>query len=133
LQRAGRHRIHSPGATPRHDPRETEREILDAAERFLHEHPFRDLTVQTVMARTGLKRRAFYVQFRDRHNLTLRVVARIRADGIDAVETARALVWLNESYPRDALGRAPTAVRRPWATSSGTPGPPRFYGGDPRK
>ena len=28
---------------------------------------------------------------------------------IDPDETARALVWLNESYLRDALGRAPTA------------------------
>lgn len=175
------------GRRPRHDPRETEREILDAAERFLHEHPFRELTVQTVMAQTGLKRPAFYVHFRDRHDLALRVVERIRAElvaatgrwfdghhasadlrtalegvaavyvehgpvlqalsdasgsdatveaayralvqdfidatarriraeqtdgrvgGIDPGETARALVWLNESYLRDALGRAPVA------------------------
>jgi TetR/AcrR family transcriptional regulator, ethionamide resistance regulator len=172
---------------PRHDPRETEREILDAAERFLHERPFRELTVQTVMERTGLKRPAFYVHFRDRHDLALRVVDRIRdelvaaanrwfegggtsadlrsalegvaavyaehgpvlralsdASGSDATveaayrglvqgfieatsrriraeqatgsafavdpdETARALVWLNESYLREALGRAPIA------------------------
>jgi AcrR family transcriptional regulator len=172
---------------PRHDPRDTEREILDAAERFLHEHPFRELTVQTVMAQTGLKRPAFYVHFRDRHDLALRVVERIRGElvtasgrwldgqdasadlrtalegvaavyvqhgpvlralsdasgsdatvesayralvqdfvdatarriraeqatggvpGIDPDETARALVWLNESYLRDALGRTPTA------------------------
>lgn len=172
---------------PRHDPRETEREILDAAERFLREHPFRELTVQTVMERTGLKRPAFYVHFRDRHDLALRVVARIRdeldavanrwfegddtiadlrsalegvvavyvehgpvlralsdasgsdatveqayrelvqafidatsrriraeqtmgrATGIDPDETARALVWLNESYLRETLGRAPIA------------------------
>jgi AcrR family transcriptional regulator len=175
------------GRRPRHDPRETEREILDAAERFLHEHPFRQLTVQTVMERTGLKRPAFYVHFRDRHELALRVVDRIRdellivanrwfeghgssadlrsaLDGVAAVyvehgpvlraladasgsdatveaayralvqrfvdatarriraeqaagrvaeidpdETARALVWLNESYLREALGRAPIA------------------------
>lgn len=171
----------------RHDPRETEREILDAAERLLRERPFRELTVQTVMARTGLKRPAFYIHFRDRHELALRVVDRIRdellivadrwfegygssadlrsalegvaavyvehgpvlraladASGSDATveaayralvqrfvdatarriraeqaagrvaeidpdETARALVWLNESYLREALGRAPIA------------------------
>jgi AcrR family transcriptional regulator len=172
---------------PRHDPRETEREILDAAERLLRERPFRDFTVQAVMADTGLKRPAFYVHFRDRHDLALRVVDRIRdellavagrwfeggvgatdlriaLDGVAAVyvehgpvlralaeaagsdatvetayralvqgfidatarrvraeqaagraadldpdETARALVWLNESYLREALGRSPTA------------------------
>jgi AcrR family transcriptional regulator len=175
------------GRRARHDPRETEREILDAAEQLLHERPFRELTVPAVMARTGLKRPAFYVHFRDRHDLALRVVARIReellevanrwfeggetagylrtalegvagvyvkhgpvlraladASGSDATvekayrtlvqgfidatarriraeqavgqiadmdpdETARALVWLNESYLREALGRAPVA------------------------
>jgi AcrR family transcriptional regulator len=176
------------GRRPRHDPRETEREILDAAEELLHERPFREFTVPAVMARTGLKRPAFYVHFRDRHDLALRVVERIGeellvvanrwfergetvgdlrsalegvatvyvehgpvlraladasgsdatvekayrtlvqgfieatarriraeqgaghiADIIDADETARALVWLNESYLRDALGRPPTA------------------------
>ena len=65
------------GRRARHDPRETEREILDAAEQLLHERPFRELTVPAVMARTGLKRPAFYVHFRDRHDLALRVVDRI--------------------------------------------------------
>jgi AcrR family transcriptional regulator len=175
------------GRRPRHDPRETEREILDAAEQLLHERPFRELTVQAVMSRTGLKRPAFYVHFRDRHDLALRVVDRIRdqllvvanrwleggemiadlrsalegvaavyvehgpvlraladASGSDATveaayrtlvqgfidatarriraeqavgraadidpdEMARALVWLNESYLREALGRTPVA------------------------
>jgi hypothetical protein len=32
-----------------------------------------------------------------------------RAADVDPDETARALVWLNESYLKDALGRAPTA------------------------
>ena len=32
-----------------------------------------------------------------------------RIADIDPDETARALVWLNESYLRDALGRAPIA------------------------
>jgi AcrR family transcriptional regulator len=175
------------GRRPRHDPRDTEREILDAAEALLRERPFRELSVQAVMARTGLKRPAFYVHFRDRHELALRVVDRIReelltvanrwfeggetaaelrsalegvaavyvehgpvltalsdASGSDATveaayralvqgfiaatarriraeqasgraadvdpdETARALVWLMESYLRDALGRSPIA------------------------
>jgi TetR/AcrR family transcriptional regulator, ethionamide resistance regulator len=181
-------RVSTPsGRRPRHDPRETEREILDAAEQLLHERPFHELTVPAVMARTGLKRPAFYVHFRDRHDLVLRVVDRIgdellvvanrwfeggeavadlrsalegvaavyvehgpvlraladasasdptveqtyrglvqgfieatahriraeqatgRIGDIDPDETARALVWLNESYLRDALGRTPVA------------------------
>ncbi|MCB8901481.1 MULTISPECIES: TetR/AcrR family transcriptional regulator [unclassified Streptomyces] len=54
--------------------RETEREILDAAERLLRERPFREISVDAVMSQTGLKRPAFYVHFRDRHDLALRVV-----------------------------------------------------------
>ncbi|KUH85549.1 MULTISPECIES: TetR/AcrR family transcriptional regulator [unclassified Mycobacterium] len=173
---------------PKHDPKESEREILNAAEQFLRERPFREMTVEAVMSRTGLKRPAFYVHFRDRHDLALRVVedlgqelsemvdrwlvgtdlhndARaafegltdvyqrhgavlsaladaaggdaqveaaygqmvqrfidatakrfaadqaeglIRAD-IDIEETARALVWMDERYLTQALGRAPQA------------------------
>ncbi|MEV6352832.1 TetR/AcrR family transcriptional regulator [Streptomyces hydrogenans] len=59
---------------PKHDPRESEREILDAAEQLLRERPFREMSVDAVMSRTGLKRPAFYVHFRDRHDLALRVV-----------------------------------------------------------
>ena len=171
---------------PRHDPAETQREILEAAEALLREHPVREMTVEQVMARTGLKRPAFYAHFRDRHDLILHVVADLgerlfamadrwlqgnnpepdivaaiegvaevymtdgqvlcaladaagadarveeayrglvqafvdataehiraeqaagRTDGdLDAHETARALVWLNERYLSDALGRLP--------------------------
>ncbi|MGV9790934.1 TetR/AcrR family transcriptional regulator [Streptomyces sp. NPDC004673] len=59
---------------PKHDPRESEREILDAAEQLLRERPFREISVEAVMSRTGLKRPAFYVHFRDRNDLALRVV-----------------------------------------------------------
>ncbi len=64
----------SPRRRPKHDPKESEREILEAAEQLLRERPFRELTVEAVMSRTGLKRPAFYVHFRDRHDLALRVV-----------------------------------------------------------
>ncbi|OHV00005.1 TetR/AcrR family transcriptional regulator [Mycobacterium talmoniae] len=173
---------------PKHDPKESEREILRAAEEFLREHPFRDMTVEAVMSRTGLKRPAFYAHFRDRHDLALRVVdemggelremvdrwlqgddlvndARAAFEGladvytrhgpvlsalsdaagsdekveaayqgmvqgfidatahqirvdqargrisehIDTLETARALVWMDERYLTQALGRTPRA------------------------
>jgi AcrR family transcriptional regulator len=57
-----------------------EREILAAAEELLRERPFRDLTVDEVMRRTELSRPSFYVYFRDRHHLVLRVVERFGAE-----------------------------------------------------
>ena len=54
-----------------------EREIVDAAEALLREKPFRELTVDDLMRRTGLSRPSFYVYFRDRHDLVLRVVEHI--------------------------------------------------------
>ncbi len=176
----------TPARRPRHDPKETEREILEAAEQLLREHPVREMTIELLMARTGLKRPAFYAHFTDRHDLLLRVVGDIGGrlfamadrwlsgddpatdipaalEGVAAVylsdgpillalaeaaaadarveqayrglvedfvtaageriaaeqaagrttleldprETARALVWLNERYLSEALGRRP--------------------------
>ena len=166
----------------RRSPESAEREILDAAESFLRERPFRDLTVDEVMARTTLSRPSFYVYFRDRHHLVVRLVegiggelfeqadrwlrgagdprAEVRAAlsgvagvyakhglvlaaiadaaghdpgvestyrdlierfvataavriereptaGVAPEQTARALVWMNERYLREALGRLP--------------------------
>src|SRR3954451_21190096 len=65
---------------PKHDPKESEREILDAAEQLLRDRPFREVTVEAIMSRTGLKRPAFYAHFRDRHELALRVVQEIGAE-----------------------------------------------------
>jgi len=170
----------------RRTPEVAEGEIIAAAEAFLRERPFRELTVDEVMRRTDLSRPSFYVYFRDRHQLVLRVVAHLESqlfamsdrwfrgaehgresarqalDGIvevfaehgpvmraladaaaddprveaaytalvqrfvdatarhiegetaagrvlplDARETARALVWMNERYLIESLGRAP--------------------------
>ena len=64
----------------RRSPESAEREILAAAEAFLRERPFRDLTVDEVMARTTLSRPSFYVYFRDRHHLAVRLVEGIGAE-----------------------------------------------------
>lgn len=177
-----------PQRRPKHDPQESQREILEAAEQLLRERPFREITVEEIMRRTGLKRPAFYVHFRDRHELALRVVehigqelfamtdrwlqgedplrdARAALEGLaevylqhgpvlraladasgadeqvetayrqlvqdfidatarhvreeqsrgrigdigDVEETARALIWLDERYLSEALGRTPQA------------------------
>jgi AcrR family transcriptional regulator len=62
---------------PKHDPKDSEREILEAAEQLLRERRLRDVTVEEIMSRTGLKRPAFWAHFRDRHDLLLRVVQHI--------------------------------------------------------
>jgi len=64
----------------RRTPEVAEREIISAAESFLRERPFRELTVDEVMRRTDLSRPSFYVYFRDRHHLVLRVVEHLGAE-----------------------------------------------------
>ena len=61
-------------------PEVAEREIIAAAEVFLRERPFRELTVDEVMRRTDLSRPSFYVYFRDRHHLVLRVVEHLGSE-----------------------------------------------------
>ncbi len=53
---------------------------MAAAEALLRERPFRELTVDEVMRRTGLSRPSFYVYFKDRHELVLRVVSHLQAE-----------------------------------------------------
>ena len=53
---------------------------MAAAEALLRERSFRELTVDEVMRRTDLSRPSFYVYFRDRHALILRVVEHIGAE-----------------------------------------------------
>ena len=64
----------------RRPPEVAEGEIVAAAEAFLRERPFRELTVDEVMRRTDLSRPSFYVYFRDRHHLVLRVVAHLESE-----------------------------------------------------
>jgi len=54
---------------------ESEREILEAAERLLRERPFRELTVDDLMAATGQSRTAFYRHFADRQELLVRLMS----------------------------------------------------------
>ena len=64
----------------RRTPEVAEREIIAAAEALLRERPFRELTVDEVMRRTDLSRPSFYVYFRDRHHLVLRVVEHLGSE-----------------------------------------------------
>ena len=53
----------------------TRREILAAADRFLRVRQYRELSVDVVMAPTGLTRTAFYRHFDDLSQLVLRLLA----------------------------------------------------------
>lgn len=64
----------------RRTPEAAQREIVEAAEALLRERPFRELTVDEVMRRTGLSRPSFYVYFKDRHELVLRVVGHLEEE-----------------------------------------------------
>ncbi|MGH2978254.1 MAG: TetR/AcrR family transcriptional regulator [Solirubrobacterales bacterium] len=79
----------TPARRRRRSPESAEREILEAAEAFLAEHPFRDLSVDEVMARTTLSRPSFYVYFRDRNHLLGRLV-----EGIGGELFEGANMWL---------------------------------------
>jgi AcrR family transcriptional regulator len=83
----------------RRKPADAEREILAAAEAFLQENDFRDLTVDGVMAATGMKRSAFYNYFADRNALILRLLQDIEAEMMQAISP-----WLERSSdPEPAL------------------------------
>lgn len=73
----------------RHTPKQAEQAILAAARSFLGEHPFRELTAEAVMSRTGLSRPAFYAYFRDRYDLVTRLL-----EGIGALLFTVDRVWL---------------------------------------
>src|ERR1700754_5141418 len=70
--------VEAGGRRRRRTPEVAEAEIVAAAEGLLRERPFRELTVDEVMRRTDLSRPSFYVYFRDRHHLVLRVVDHLR-------------------------------------------------------
>ena len=84
----------------RRTPEAAEREIVDAAEALLREKPFRELTVDDLMRRTGLSRPSFYVYFRDRHDLVLKVVEHIGGE----------LFAMSERWYEGA-GDGPTLIR----------------------
>jgi AcrR family transcriptional regulator len=88
------------GRRRRRTPEAAQREIIDAAEALLHERPFRDMTVDEVMRRTGLSRPSFYVYFKDRHELVLRIVQHLAAE---------LLVVANRWY--EATGHGPDLLR----------------------
>jgi len=63
-----------PGRRRRRRRQDSEREILVAAGRLLAERPFRELTVDDLMAATSQSRTAFYRHFTDRQDLLVHLI-----------------------------------------------------------
>jgi len=79
-------------ATPRTVPRarrrqrreESRRQIIEAAEAFLRERPYRELTVDELMAATGFTRTLFYRHFDDLPALVMEVLEQVGAGLVGA-------------------------------------------------
>ena len=86
-------------------------EIVAAAEAFLVTRPFRELSVEEVMADTSMSRSSFYVYFRDRHELLLSIVQEIGGQLFEQVQP-----WLAGGVePRAEMTRALRGVVRVYA------------------
>jgi TetR/AcrR family transcriptional regulator, ethionamide resistance regulator len=73
------------------EQRENTREaIIEAAETLLRERPYRELSVDLVMAQTGLTRTAFYRHFDDIPSLVLRLLADVGRELYEVGERWRA-------------------------------------------
>ena len=104
------------GPRRRRRPEEAERAILAAARAFLTERPFREMTIDGVMVRTGLSRPAFYAYFRDRYDLVTRLL-----EGIGGVLFAVDRRWLigasdGLEEAREALAAALRGVSETFAS-----------------
>jgi AcrR family transcriptional regulator len=64
----------------------TRSQILAAAKRCLRERPYRELSIDAVMAETGLTRTAFYRHFDDVTDLVLRVYGEISQELLEVIE-----------------------------------------------
>jgi AcrR family transcriptional regulator len=76
----------------------TRAEILDAAFEFLWSRPFRDMTVNSLMATTSISRSAFYRYFEDIHALMGALLARLESEILEGASP-----WLSDDGDPVAL------------------------------
>ncbi len=76
----------------------TRAEILDAAFEFLWSRPFRDITVNSLMATTSISRSAFYRYFEDVHGLMEALLKRLESEILEGASP-----WLSEDGDPVAL------------------------------
>ena len=80
----------------RRRPHDARREILDAAELLLAERPFLELSVDDLMARTGMTRSSFYHYFRSLDAVAIALMRRVQGEMMEAVAP-----WLRVDYEGD--------------------------------
>ena len=76
----------------------TRAEILDAAFEFLWSRPFRDMTVNSLMAMTSISRSAFYRYFEDVHGLMEALLTRLESEILEGASP-----WLSDDGDPVAL------------------------------
>ena len=76
----------------------TRAEILDAAFEFLWSRPFRDMTVNSLMATTSISRSAFYRYFEDVHGLMEALLTRLESEILEGASP-----WLSDDGDTVAL------------------------------
>lgn len=76
----------------------TRAEILDAAFEFLWSRPFRDMTVNALMATTSISRSAFYRYFEDVHALMKALLTRLESEILEGASP-----WLSDDGDPVAL------------------------------
>jgi len=76
----------------------TRAEILDAAFEFLWSRPFRDMTVNSLMATTPVSRSAFYQYFEDIHGLMEALLTRLESEILEGASP-----WLSDDGDPVAL------------------------------
>jgi AcrR family transcriptional regulator len=81
---------------------QTRTQILEAAQAFLRERSFRELSVDTLMAGTGHTRTVFYRHFPDIPSLVLTLIEEI---GGELVEVAEAWAQTDQVGPEEARAR----------------------------
>lgn len=81
---------------------ETRRQILDAAQEFLREGSYRELTVDALMSRTGHTRTVFYRHFEDVPSLVLALITEV---GAELVEMGQEWARTDRVSPEEAQAR----------------------------
>ena len=76
----------SPRTKLRQNPEETRQQILDAAQAFLRERSYRELSVDSLMSRTGHSRTIFYRHFDDVPSLMLTLIQEVGAELLDVAK-----------------------------------------------
>jgi AcrR family transcriptional regulator len=86
----------------RQQRQETRQQILDAAQGFLRERSFRELSVEAVMSGTGHTRTVFYRHFDDIPSLVLTLIAEV---GAELVEVGQQWAQTDNTGPEVARER----------------------------